>query len=125
MKHAVKKTMKRAARNTGKARTAAAPRYIGMPLKRKEDPRLIQGLGHYVDDVQLAGMHYAAFLRSPYAHANGSPRDLSNARMAPGDVLALAGPDVAGTIGPVPCAAQIPDMKSAPRPVLATDRVRF
>jgi len=125
MKHAVKKTMKRAARNTGKARTAAAPRYIGMPLKRKEDPRLIQGLGRYVDDVQLAGMHYAAFLRSPYAHAKIRSVDLSKARTAPGVVLALAGPDVAGAIGPVPCAAQIPDMKPAPRPVLATDRVRF
>ena len=125
MKHAVKKTMKRAARNTGKARTAAAPRYIGMPLKRKEDPRLIQGLGRYVDDVQLAGMHYAAFLRSPYAHAKIRSVDLSKARSAPGVVLALSGPDVAGAIGPVPCAAQIPDMKPAPRPVLATDRVRF
>src|SRR3990172_402430 len=111
--------MRRAARSKPQARVAAATRYIGMPLKRKEDPRLIQGLGHYVDDVQLAGMHYAAFLRSPYAHAKVRSVDLSNARMAPGVVLALAGPDVAGTIGPVPCAAQIPDMKSAPRPVLA------
>ena len=125
MKQAVKKTMKRAARSKPQVRTAAATRYIGMPLKRKEDPRLIQGLGRYVDDVQLAGMHYAAFLRSPYAHAKVRSVDLSKARMAPGVVLALAGVDVAGVIAPVPCAAQIPDMKSAPRPVLATDRVRF
>src|SRR3990172_1284785 len=125
MKQAVKKTIKRAARSKGKPRMAAATRYIGMPLKRKEDPRLIQGLSHYVDDVQLAGMHYAAFLRSPYAHAKIRSVDLSKARMAPGVVLALAGADVAGAIGPVPCAAQIPDMKPAPRPVLATDRVRF
>ena len=123
MKHAVK--MKRAARSKSQPRMAPATRYIGMPLKRKEDPRLIQGLGHYVDDVQLAGMHYAAFMRSPYAHAKIRSVDLSKARMAPGVVLALAGADVAGAIGPVPCAAQIPDMKSAPRPVLATDRVRF
>ncbi len=47
---------------------AMATRYIGKPLKRKEDPRLIQGLGHYVDDLQLAGMHYAGLVRSPYAH---------------------------------------------------------
>jgi carbon-monoxide dehydrogenase large subunit len=102
-----------------------ATRYIGKPLKRKEDPRLIQGLGHYVDDLNLAGLHYAAFLRSPYAHATIRSVDLSKARRAPGVVLALSGADIEGAIQPVPCAAQIPDMKSAARPVLARDRVRF
>jgi len=125
MKPAAKRKMKRAVPSKLRPRAAAAVRYVGMPLKRKEDPRLIQGLGRYVDDVQLAGMHYAAFLRSPYAHAKIRSVDLSKARTAPGVVLALAGADVAGAIGPVPCAAQIPDMKAAPRPVLATDRVRF
>jgi aerobic carbon-monoxide dehydrogenase large subunit len=100
-------------------------RYMGKPLKRKEDPRLIQGIGHYVDDLNLAGMHYAAFLRSPYAHAKIRSVDLSKARHAAGVVLALSGADIDGAIQPVPCAAQIPDMKPAPRPVLAQDRVRF
>jgi len=100
-------------------------RFIGKPLKRKEDPRLIQGLSHYVDDLNLAGMHYAAFLRSPYAHANIRSVDLSKARRASGVVLALSGTDIDGAIQPVPCAAQIPDMKSGARPVLARDRVRF
>jgi carbon-monoxide dehydrogenase large subunit len=100
-------------------------RYIGKPLKRKEDPRLIQGISHYVDDLNLAGMHYAAFLRSPHAHANIRSVDLSKARHASGVVLALSGADIDGAIQPVPCAAQIPDMKSAARPVLARDRVRF
>lgn len=100
-------------------------RFIGKPLKRKEDPRLIQGIGHYVDDLNLAGMHYAAFLRSPYAHANIRSVDLSKARHASGVVLALSSADIDGAIQPVPCAAQIPDMKPAARPVLARDRVRF
>jgi carbon-monoxide dehydrogenase large subunit len=117
--------MKRTARSKPKDRIAPAMHYMGQPLKRKEDVRLIQGIGHYVDDVQLAGTHYAAFLRSPYAHAKIRSVDLSKARRAPGVVLALAGADVAGAIAPVPCAAQLPDLKPAPRPVLATDRVRF
>jgi len=100
-------------------------RYIGKPLKRKEDPRLIQGIGHYVDDLSLSGMHYAAFLRSPYAHAKIRSVDLSKARHASGVVLALSGADIDGAIQAVPCAAQIPDMKAAARPVLARDRVRF
>ena len=100
-------------------------RFIGKPLKRKEDPRLIQGISHYVDDLQLAGMHYAAFLRTPYAHAKIRSVDLSKARHAPGVVLALSGADVDGAVQAVPCAAQIPDMKAAARPVLARDRVLF
>jgi carbon-monoxide dehydrogenase large subunit len=102
-----------------------AERFIGKALKRKEDPRLIQGLAHYVDDLQLPGMLHAAFLRSPYAHAKIRSVDLSKVRGTPGVVLALAASDVVGAVGPVPSAAHIPDMKPAPRPVLATDRVRF
>jgi carbon-monoxide dehydrogenase large subunit len=100
-------------------------KFIGKPLKRKEDPRLIQGISHYVDDLQLADMHYAAFLRSPYAHAKIRSVDLSKARHAPGVVLALSGADVDGAVQAVPCAAQIPDMKSAARPVIARERVLF
>src|SRR5579864_368629 len=102
-----------------------ATRVIGKPLKRKEDPRLIQGLGHYLDDLQLPGMLHAAFLRSPHAHAKIRSVDLSKARTLPGVLLALAASDVAGKIDAVPCAAELPDLKPAPRPVLATDRVRF
>ncbi|MBZ5699640.1 MAG: xanthine dehydrogenase family protein molybdopterin-binding subunit [Acidobacteriia bacterium] len=103
----------------------AATRYLGKPLKRKEDPRLIQGLAHYVDDIVLPGLHHAAILRSPYAHAQIRSVDVSKAQSAPGVVLVLTGADLRGSIGAVPCAAQIPDMKAAPRPVLAHDRVRF
>jgi aerobic carbon-monoxide dehydrogenase large subunit len=104
---------------------AQATRYIGKPLKRKEDPRLIQGLGHFVDDVPLPGAAFLGFVRSPYAHARIRSLDVSKARIAPGVLAVLTGEDVRGTIGPVPCAAQLPDLKPAPRPVLATDRVRF
>jgi carbon-monoxide dehydrogenase large subunit len=103
----------------------AATHYLGKPLKRKEDPRLIQGLAHYVDDIVLVGIQHAAILRSPYAHAKIRSIDVSKAQAAPGVSLVLTGADLRGSIGIVPCAAQIPDMKSAPRPVLALDRVRF
>ena len=38
-------------------------------MKRKEDPRFLQGKGRYVDDLVMPGMLYAALVRSPYAHA--------------------------------------------------------
>ena len=38
-------------------------------MKRKEDPRFLQGKGNYVDDITLPGMLYLALVRSPYPHA--------------------------------------------------------
>ena len=104
---------------------ATTTRYIGKALKRKEDPRLIQGLGHYVDDLRLPEMHHAVFVRSPHAHARIRSVDISKAQTAPGVVLVITGKDVKGVVGTVPCAAVIPDMKHATRPVLAVDKVRF
>ena len=60
-----------------------ATRYLGKPLKRKEDPRLIQSLAHYVDDIVLPGLLHVAFHRSPYAHARIRSVDVSKARAAP------------------------------------------
>jgi carbon-monoxide dehydrogenase large subunit len=105
--------------------TAPVKKFVGMPLKRKEDPRLIQGLAHYADDIALPGMLHAAFVRSPYAHARVRSIDTSKAKALPGVVAVLTSADLGNSIGMVPCAAVIPDMKSAPRPVLAKDRVRF
>jgi len=104
---------------------ATATKYIGKPLKRKEDPRLIQGLAHYVDDLVLAGMLHAGFVRSPHAHARIKSIDSTKAQTAPGVVAVFTAEDFRGQIGIVPCAAQLPDLKPAPRPVLATGRVRF
>ncbi len=44
------------------------PKLVGQRVKRREDPRLIRGLGTYVDDVKIAGMHHLAFKRSDIAH---------------------------------------------------------
>jgi len=56
-----------------------ATRYFGQRIKRNEDPRLLTGQGLYVDDVDLPNMLHAAFLRSPYAHANINNIDVSQA----------------------------------------------
>ena len=42
---------------------------IGASIKRVEDTPLLTGAGNYVDDIDLPGMLYLAFLRSPYSHA--------------------------------------------------------
>ncbi|MGI8802945.1 MAG: xanthine dehydrogenase family protein molybdopterin-binding subunit [Solirubrobacteraceae bacterium] len=43
--------------------------HVGRRLRRKEDPPLITGQGVYTDDMVVAGMLHAAFVRSPEAHA--------------------------------------------------------
>ena len=55
-------------------------KYVGQRIKRTEDPRLISGLGTYVDDLKLAGMTYCSILRSPYAHARIRSIQLDAAR---------------------------------------------
>ncbi len=54
-------------------------KYMGAPVKRREDPRLITGSSIYVDDLQLTGMVHVAFVRSMYAHANIKGIDASEA----------------------------------------------
>ncbi|MBP1844367.1 carbon-monoxide dehydrogenase large subunit [Rhizobium petrolearium] len=43
--------------------------YIGKPLARKEDKRLVTGRGRFVDDIVVPGALHACFVRSPHAHA--------------------------------------------------------
>ena len=43
----------------------AKPRHaLGIAMKRKEDPRFLQGKGRFVEDVMLPNMLYLALVRS-------------------------------------------------------------
>ncbi|HEY8188133.1 MAG TPA: xanthine dehydrogenase family protein molybdopterin-binding subunit [Pyrinomonadaceae bacterium] len=100
-------------------------KYVGQRVKRTEDPRLIKGLAHYVDDIRLPDTLHVAFVRSVYAHARINSIDTSEALKAPGVVAVYTGKDVADKIGSVPCAAALPDLKIPDYRVLAKDRVYF
>ncbi len=43
---------------------------IGAAVRRREDYRLLTGQGRYADDINAPDQAYAAFVRSPYAHAD-------------------------------------------------------
>jgi aerobic carbon-monoxide dehydrogenase large subunit len=45
------------------------PSLIGARVPRLEDGTLLIGKGRYIDDVTLAGVWHAAFVRSPHPHA--------------------------------------------------------
>src|SRR5437588_3167282 len=100
-------------------------KYVGQRIKRTEDPRLIKGLAHYVDDVGLPETLHVAFVRSLYAHARINGVDASEALKAPGVVAVYQGKDIAEKIGPVPCASALPDLKVPDYRVLATDKALF
>ncbi|MFW6070483.1 MAG: molybdopterin cofactor-binding domain-containing protein, partial [bacterium] len=67
---------------------------MGHRMKRKEDPRFIQGKGRYVDDIKLPGMLYMDIVRSPYAHARIVDIDASEALAMDGVVAVITGKDL-------------------------------
>jgi carbon-monoxide dehydrogenase large subunit len=98
---------------------------LGERIKRKEDPRLIQGLGHYVDDFKFDGMLHMAFSRSIYAHARIKSVDVTAAERMPGVMAVVTGAELKGKLGLVPCAAGIEGLKVPDHPCLAMDEVRY
>jgi carbon-monoxide dehydrogenase large subunit len=68
---------------------------MGHRMKRKEDPRFIQGKGRYVDDIKLPGMLYMDIVRSPYAHAKILNIDASAALAMDGVIAVITGKDLA------------------------------
>ena len=106
--------------------TMAGPsRLIGARIKRREDPRLIQGLSHYVDDIKLVNTLHCTFLRSDYAHADIKSINTEAAEKLSGVVKVITGADIQGKVGSIPCAAEIEGLKVPDHPALAVDRVRF
>ncbi|HAO41993.1 MAG TPA: xanthine dehydrogenase family protein molybdopterin-binding subunit [Afipia sp.] len=104
---------------------AATIRYMGQPLRRREDFKFITGKGRYTDDMKSPGMLHMAILRSPHAHAVIKHVDLSTAQSAPGVHLVLSGADLVGKMGSIEPNWVIPGTKVPDRPVVAVDRVRF
>src|SRR2546421_290327 len=70
--------------------------YIGSRVKRKEDVRLLRGIGKYVGDIHRAGMVHAAILRSTHAHARIVKIDAVAALKLPGVVGVLTAADMPG-----------------------------
>ena len=67
---------------------------VGVPMKRKEDPRFIQGKGNYVDDLSFPGMLYLSLVRSTYPHAEIKNIDISEAMKVPGVKAVITGKDL-------------------------------
>ena len=102
----------------------ATARLLGASIKRREDPRFITGKGNYTDDLKLAGMTHAVFVRSPHANAKIRKIDIAAASKAPGVVKIFTGKDMVG-VNSLPCGWLLPDLKVPPHMPLATDAARY
>ena len=96
--------------------------WIGRPLKRREDHRLLTGAGRYVDDLRPAGCAHVTLLRSPHAHARVVRVDVERARRAPGVVAVVTGAEVRH-LAPMPVNRIMPNMQVPPHPIIADGEV--
>ncbi|HEV3009289.1 MAG TPA: xanthine dehydrogenase family protein molybdopterin-binding subunit [Burkholderiales bacterium] len=98
---------------------------IGARVLRKEDYRFLTGTGQYTDDVAMHGQTYAAFVRSPHAHARIKGINSDKAKKSSGVLAVYTGEDLAAAkVGGLPCGWLITDvngkpMKEPPFPPLA------
>jgi CO/xanthine dehydrogenase Mo-binding subunit len=103
----------------------AGPPWIGQPLARHEDGRLLRGEGCFVADVTLPGTLHLAVLRSPHAAARilSVNRDLLARR--PGIVDVVTAADLEGLPGPIPLYRPHPRLRARTPCPLARGRVRY
>ncbi|HXH25077.1 MAG TPA: xanthine dehydrogenase family protein molybdopterin-binding subunit [Vicinamibacterales bacterium] len=98
------------------------PKLIGQRVKRREDPRLIQGRATYVDDIKLAGMQHMAFKRSDVAHGRIRSIDTSAAAAIDGVEAVYTGRQIAELLKPMPIGTPFP---SPDHHAVAIDTVRY
>jgi carbon-monoxide dehydrogenase large subunit len=99
--------------------------YIGQRVKRKEDVRLLRGIGKYVGDIQRVGMVHAAILRSPRAHARMGKIDAGAALKLPGVIGVLTAADMPG-LKTIPMrTGVIPGLERSQQTPIATTKVRY
>ena len=91
--------------------------YIGRSVPRPNAPRLAEGRGAFVDDIETGGRTgHAAFVRSPHAHARIGSIDADAARAVPGVIAVVTGPELAEIHDPwVGVLSHLQGLKSAPQ----------
>lgn len=103
----------------------AEPRYVGTPLRRKEDPRFLTGDARYLDDLPDAHALHVAFVRADFAHARIRSIDCESARALDGVLAILTGADAAASWRPIRSDSTFPGWQSSAHWPLAVDKVRF
>lgn len=105
----------------------SAKRYVGQPVRRREDARLLRGDARFVDDVDIHGQLYMSVVRSSEAHALVVSVDTSAARRAPGVRLVITADDIDAEVPleQIGYHEVYPQIDDYLHPVFAADRVRY
>jgi aerobic carbon-monoxide dehydrogenase large subunit len=81
------------------AKNTAREPYIGRPLPRFEDVRLVAGRGRFTDDFAFDRQAYAGFVRSPHPHARIRSIDTDAAAKLAGVIAVFTAKDYAAAGG--------------------------
>ena len=110
-------------------------KFIGQPMRRKEDRRLIAGKGRYIADIHLARTVHVAFARSSAAHALIRGIDVTRALALSGVLAVYTARDLANHLGPINGNLTIPpapwrkrvdhDINIPDQPLMANNKVRY
>ncbi len=110
-----------------------APRYVGRSVPRREDRRLLLGIGRFIADIRLPDMLHVAFVRSDVAHARIRAIRTERALGLPGVVAVFTGADIGPHLPPIPGMQNRPpkawreavehEMNIPDQPILAAGKV--
>ncbi len=104
---------------------AARPGLVGARVTRREDRRLLRGLGDFIDDRRLHGLCHVAFRRSDVAHGRLNGIDADEARAMPGTIAVVTAEDLAGIARPIRATSRMSDYYPTPLWPLVPDTVRY
>ncbi|MCG6205261.1 xanthine dehydrogenase family protein molybdopterin-binding subunit [Rhodopseudomonas sp. HC1] len=106
--------------------TKVANSYIGRPMERVEDLRMVRGRGTYVADVNRPNQLYAVVLRSSVAHGIIRSIDVSAALALDGVHRVLTANDFGAEVPVIPLRLQpLPQLEPFHQPVVASGKVRY
>jgi aerobic carbon-monoxide dehydrogenase large subunit len=99
-------------------------RFVGRPVRRREDERILRGRTRYLDDIDPPGAAHVAFVRSPLAHARIGGVEVADAPDGVFSVITAA--DLDGRVGDLPVQGfEGGRVEGEGHPVLAGDEVRY
>jgi aerobic carbon-monoxide dehydrogenase large subunit len=98
--------------------------FVGTPMNRREDERLLRGQGQYIDDLpEPTGLLHVGFVRSTYPHAKIKSINIEAAVSLPGIEAVITGEDMARWTSPF--ATPTPGGNKLHRYHLALGTVRY
>jgi carbon-monoxide dehydrogenase large subunit len=99
--------------------------YVGRPVQRVEDLRLLRGRGEYVGDIQRENQLHAVVLRSQIAHGRIISVNVAAALEVPGVRRIFTAMDIGEFVPTIPMQVAHPGVVNFQQPVIASDRVRY